>query len=136
MVKGLAHLCLGAGDLAAVEKFYCAGLGFKKGFDFVRNKEVIGFYLQVSPRNFIEIFRHDKIDPKAKGLIQHFCLEVDDIDQIGRQLVDNGYPASEKIMGKDHGWQMWTTDPSGVRIEIQQYTKDSCQFTGADCILD
>jgi catechol 2,3-dioxygenase-like lactoylglutathione lyase family enzyme len=136
MVKGLAHVCLGAADLAAVEKFYCAGLGFKKAFNFVRGGQVIGFYLEASRGNYIEVFRHDTIDAAAKGLIQHFCLEVDDIDEAGRQLAAHGYPAGKKILGKDHGWQMWTTDPSGVKIELQQYTERSCQFTHENCVLD
>ena len=32
MIKGLAHVCLSATDLAAVERFYCRGLGLKKVF--------------------------------------------------------------------------------------------------------
>jgi catechol 2,3-dioxygenase-like lactoylglutathione lyase family enzyme len=48
MIKGFAHVCLSATDLAAVERFYCGGLGLKKAFDFIRNDRVIGFYLELS----------------------------------------------------------------------------------------
>jgi hypothetical protein len=47
MIKGLAHVCLSATDLAAAERFYCFGLGFRKRFDFIHSDLVIGFYLEV-----------------------------------------------------------------------------------------
>jgi len=135
MIKELAHVCLAATDLAAVERFYTRGLGLKKVFDFIRNDQVVGFYLAISQGSYVEVFQRDEVDPKAKCLIQHFCLEVDDIEQAGRQLVENGYEATEKTLGADQSWQMWTTDPSGVRIEFHQYTEQSSQVTHEDCIL-
>jgi catechol 2,3-dioxygenase-like lactoylglutathione lyase family enzyme len=135
MIKGLAHVCLAATDLAAAERFYCNGLGFRKTFDFVRKNQVIGFYLEVSPGLFIEIFQRDTIDAKAISPIQHFCLEVDDLDPVGRRLVEAGFEVTPKTLGADHSWQMWTTDPSGVRIEFHQYTERSCQITRENCLL-
>ena len=135
MIKGLAHICLSAQNLAAVEKFYCSGLGLKKAFDFIREGHVIGFYLEVSPSSFIEVFLADEIDAEAKGPIRHFCLEVDDIERISRKLTAAGYEATQKILGADQSWQIWTTDPSGVKIEFHQYTAQSSQITHADCVL-
>ena len=135
MIKGLAHVCLSATDLAAVERFYCSGLGFKKAFDFIRNDRVIGFSLKLSQGGYVEVFHQDQIDVKAKSPIRHFCLEVDDIEQIGLRLTENGYEATPKKLGADQSWQMWTTDPSGVRIEFHQYTDHSSQVTHEDCIL-
>jgi hypothetical protein len=43
---------------------------------------------------------------------------------------------TDKILGADHSWQIWTADPAGVKIEFHQYTNASCQTTGADCVLD
>lgn len=136
MIKGFAHVCLGALDLAAVEKFYCSGLGMKKAFDFVSKGTVTGFYLEVAPGNYIEVFRQDVIDAHSRSPMLHFCIEVDDIDQIGHRLIANGYEASQKMMGPDFSWQMWTKDPSGVGIEFHQYTDRSCQTTYTTCVLD
>lgn len=136
MIKGLAHVCLSATDLAAVEHFYCRGLGLKKAFDFIHNDRVVGFYLEVSQGSYLEIFQRDEIDTKAKSPIQHFCLEVEDIEQVGLRLIENGYEATQKILGADQSWQMWTTDPSGVRIEFHQYTEESTQITHENCILE
>lgn len=136
MIKGIAHVCLSATDLAAMERFYCSGLGFKKAFDFIRNDRVIGFYLKLSESSYIEVFEQDQIDVKANGPIRHFCLEVDDIEQIGRRLTENGYEATEKKLAVDQSWQMWTTAPSGMRLEFQQYTDRSSQITHENCILE
>ena len=136
MIKGFAHVCLSAKDLTAAEHFYCSGLGFRKTFDFIRNDRVIGFYLDASQGDYVEIFQRDEIDAKANSPIQHFCLEVDDIEQVRLRLTENGYEATEKTLGADHSWQIWTTDPSGVRIEFHQYTARSSQVTHENCILE
>ena len=136
MIKGFAHVCLSATDLAASERFYCCILGFKKVFDFIRKNLVIGFYLEVGQGDYLEIFQVDEIDVKAKGLIHHFCLEVDDIEQIRQRLIENGCEATEKKLGADQSWQIWTMDPSGVKIEFHQYTDCSSQVTHENCILE
>lgn len=136
MIKGFAHVCLAAKDLAAAERFYCRALGFKKVFDFIREGQVAGFYLEVAPGSYIEIFRQEEIEAGAKGPIRHFCLEADDLDRIGARLAEHGYEASKKTLGADRSWQMWTTDPSGVAIEFHEYTPQSCQVTRRNCIIE
>ena len=136
MITGLAHVCLSAEDLAAVERFYCTGLGFEKAFDFIRNDQVVGFYLTLSQGGYVEVFQQDQIDVEAKSPILHFCLEVDDIEQVALRLTENGYEATQKKLGADQSWQMWTTDPSGVKIEFHQYTDHSSQVTHEDCRLE
>ncbi len=136
MIKGFAHVCLAATDLEAVERFYGEGLGFRKVFDFVCDGKVTGFYLEVAENTYIEVFSGGEINTTDRAPIAHFCLETDDIDQVARQLAENGYPVTEKKLGADQSWQIWTHDPSGVRIEFHQYTEQSSQRTHQDCILD
>lgn len=135
MIKGLAHVCLAAADLLATERFYCCGLGLNKSFDFIRDDRVIGFYLGLPQGGYIEIFQRSEIDVKANGPILHFCLEVDDIGQMALQLSQNGYEVTPKVLGADQSWQIWTTDPSGVKIEFHQYTDRSSQITRENCVL-
>ena len=71
MIKGFAHVCLAATDLDAVEHFYCAGLGLQKAFHFIRDGRVVGFYLQLRPGSYVEVFERDGIDPEAKELWLH-----------------------------------------------------------------
>ncbi len=135
MIKGIAHVCLTATDLAAAERFYCAGVGCAKVFEFVRAGQVVGFYLQVAPRSYVEVFQSDAVELAEKNPLRHFCLETDDIDQIGARLRKHGYAATEKTLGADQSWQLWTTDPSGVQIEFHQYTNQSSQITHTNCLL-
>jgi catechol 2,3-dioxygenase-like lactoylglutathione lyase family enzyme len=136
MITRIAHLCLAATDLAATERFYITGLGFRKLFDFLRGGQVIGFYLEVCPGNYVEVFRRDHVDPEAKAPISHLCLETADIDAVSRQLKSLGYTVTDKKLGADQSWQTWVTDPAGVRIEFHQYTPNSSQTTHRNCVLD
>jgi catechol 2,3-dioxygenase-like lactoylglutathione lyase family enzyme len=134
-LKRIAHVCLGALDLAATEKFYCGALGCTRAFDFVRGGKRIGFYLRAGGDTFIEVFLQEKLDPKAPAPIRHLCLEVDGIDAMIAQVKAAGFKIGEKKLGADHSWQVWTADPAGVQIEFHEYTAESSQRTGKDCIL-
>jgi catechol 2,3-dioxygenase-like lactoylglutathione lyase family enzyme len=134
-IKRLAHICLGSTDLAAAEKFYCDILGFKKKFDFIKAGEVIGFYLEIAEKTFMEIFKSDVKNTKNCN-IQHICFEVEDIDKIILQLKNFHFEMTTKILGADNTWQLWLTGPDNVKIEFHQYTEKSNQFTGKSCILD
>lgn len=136
MITGIAHVCLGATDLATTERFYCTALGFKKVFEFVRGGEPVGFYLEVTDKTYVEVFQQDAVEAQANGPIRHICFETANIDAVRRSLEAEGCEATEKRLGADGSWQTWTTDPDGVRIEFHQYTPESSQVTGNDCILD
>ena len=136
MIRGLAHVCIGALDLDDTERFYCDGLGCTRRFNFLRGGARVGFYLRMPDGTFIEAFQQDEIDRRAKSPISHLCFETGDLDETIRHLASMGCEVTEKILGGDHSWQAWTTDPNGVRIEFHQYTIESCQVTGWDCVLD
>lgn len=135
MIKGIAHVCIGTLDLAATERFYCSGLGMPKVFNFIRQGEVVGFYLKVAAGSYVEVFKKDKVVPQPDASIRHLCIEVSDMDETAARLKANGYETTAKKVGLDQNWQAWVTDPSGVQIEFHQYTPGSSQFTGADCVL-
>ena len=136
MIKGFAHVCITTTDLEATERFYCSGLGFTRAFRFIRGGESIGFYLKAAQGAYIEVFRRNETDPPVATAIPHFCLEVENIAELHRHLQAKGYEVTEPRLGADQSWQMWITDPGGVRIEFHQYTGQSSQITGNDCILD
>lgn len=136
MIKQIAHICIGAIELKESEKFYCDVLGLKKKFKFIKQGEEFGFYLDVGNGNYIEVFSQDVIEECQRPVIKHICLEVEDIDEVIKKIKQAGVKISEKKMGSDNSWQAWIIDPSGVRIELHQYTEDSSQITGNDCIVD
>ena len=136
MFKRLAHVCIGATDLSAAENFYVESLGMEKAFDFFRAGERIGFYVKAGDSTFIEIFAENSTPNFERPIIRHFCLEVEDLDAVIATLTDREVRVTAKKLGGDNAWQAWITDPSGVRIELMQYSENSTQFTGNPVILD
>ncbi len=131
----LAHVCIGATNLAAAEHFYVNLLGMEKAFDFIRHGERFGFYLRAGGATFIEVFAENTAPDLRRPIMKHFCLEVEDMDAVVDTLQQRGVEVSDKKMGGDHNWQAWLTDPSGVRIELMQYSEHSNQFTGEPVVL-
>ena len=131
MFKRLAHVCIGATNLAETERFYVDLLGMEKAFDFYRRGEQIGFYISAGQSTFIEVFVDNDEVEDERPLIRHFCLEVENLDAVIEALEGKGIDVSEKKLGGDGAWQAWITDPSGVRFELMQYGETSSQFSGA-----
>ena len=84
MIRALAHICIFSKDLERSRDFYCGTLGLKKHFDFHKDGRLFGFYLQVAPGQFIEIFQADAAAEIKQQRIHHFCLEVENIDALGK----------------------------------------------------
>lgn len=136
LIKQVAHICIGATDLEAAENFYCNLLGMERGFDFLKDGELIGFYAKAGENTFIEIFIEGATPNFERPIIRHLCLEVDDIDGVIAELRSKDVDVTDKKMGGDQSLQAWLTDPSGVSIELMQYTAESSQLTGKPCIVD
>jgi glyoxylase I family protein len=134
MLTKLAHVCIETTDLERTEAFYRV-LGLERRFEF-RNLqgELVGFYLAFGNRTFIEVIKTGKSKPE--GVIQHFAIEVADIDEAFSSLKENGIEVTEKELAKDHLWMITVTDPNGIFIELQQYTPDSMQLVGGVCEVD
>lgn len=136
MITDIAHICIAAHDLNATERFYCEGLHLRKCFDFLKEGTRIGFYLEVTAGRYIEVFLRDYVESDNCCPIMHLCLQVKDIDSVRRHLIEFGAEVTEKKLGADNSWQLWAKDPGGVRIEFHQYTPNSSQLTGKNCVLD
>jgi catechol 2,3-dioxygenase-like lactoylglutathione lyase family enzyme len=130
MIKQLAHICIHSRNLSETERFYCGALGLGKGFDFIRKGALFGFYLKLGANTFVEVFEGE---PGGPGNINHFAIEVDDIDAVLERVKSHGFEAGGKKLGADQSWQAWLEDPDGVRIELHQYTADSLQLRGGTC---
>lgn len=136
MIKNLAHVCIGCTSLAQVERLYCQTLGFTRKFDFIKDGQVVGFYLQVSSQSYLEFFLAAHV-PTTGSPLRHLCLETDDLDALIAHLRAAGYQVGDKQMGADQAWQAWLQNaPDGVAIEFHQYTPDCCQHTGQACVVN
>lgn len=136
-VKQMAHVCIFARDLSKTRRFYEEVLGLDTQFNFLRNGEVFGFYLNAGGRSHIEVFQRDNATFDETNQINHLCLEVEDIDAAISHLQSKGVePTRPKKMGCDNTYQCWLTDPDGVKIELFEYTDESAQFVGGDRVAD
>ena len=136
MIKRLAHINIGSYDLKASEDFYCNILGLEKIFEFIKDGELFGFYAGTGNTTFVEVFLQDEVRESSSSLLHHLCLEVEDLEAAILEIKGKGWEISDKIMGGDNSWQAWISDPSGVQIELMQYTDESSQFTGKAVEVD
>lgn len=135
MIKAIAHICISTTDLDETERFYCSCLGLSKKFSFIRDGQAFGYYLQINDHNFIEVFQADANSSEESPQVKHFCLEVDDIDKTIEAINNCGVSTTDKKKGRDNSWQTWLTDPNGIKIELHQYTDQSSQVVGSDCVV-
>jgi len=136
MIKALAHVCLFSKDLDRSLEFYCGTLGLHRHFDFIKEGRLFGFYLQIAPGQFIEIFTTDSAEAAGRQRIHHLCLEVENLDLLRETLIKRGMEVTPKKLGCDQTWQCWCKDPDGTDVEFQQYTAQSSQFTCAQCLVN
>lgn len=128
MITALAHACYTVRDLDASVGFYVGTLGLQHAFDFVREDgERFGVYLHVGGRSFIELFVGDVTRGAEGSSYRHLCLEVDDLPAMVALLRSRGVEITDPLLGSDHSWQAWLTDPDGNLIELHQYTPHSRQ---------
>jgi catechol 2,3-dioxygenase-like lactoylglutathione lyase family enzyme len=132
MIKQLAHICIHTNNLDETVHFYTEVLGLEKGFEFVRDGAPFGYYIKLGERTFIEVFQGD---PGVVGNINHMAIEVEDMDGLIARIKDHGLEIGEKKLGADHAWQVWMTDPNGIRIEFHEYTPESMQMVGGTCVV-
>ena len=134
MAVKLAHVCIETTDLEKTESFYQL-LGLKRQFEF-RNKQqqLVGFYLAFDNETFIEVIKVS--EAAGPGIIRHFAIEVDDIDDIHQRLKKAGVDVSAKEFAGDRQWMTTCNDPNGIFIEFQQYTDESMQRVGGVCAVD
>jgi catechol 2,3-dioxygenase-like lactoylglutathione lyase family enzyme len=134
MLVRLAHVCIETTDLAASEAFY-ETLGATRRFEF-RNlqKTLIGMYMYFGEDTYIELVL--VAQPRPEGAVNHFALEVTDVNSAAAQLVAAGIEVTDKELGVDHTWMVTCRDPNGIFIELHQYTDESLQHRGGTCCID
>ncbi len=130
----LAHVCIETTDLGASETFY-QQLGARRRFEF-RNKQdlLIGMYMDFGEDSYIELVL--VAEPRPEGAVNHFALQVADIDTAFKALAAAGIDVTRKELGVDHTWMITCRDPNGIFIELHQYTDHSLQRQGGTCCID
>lgn len=135
-VSQLAHVCIFAHDLEATRSFYRDVLAMDTRFNFLCDGRIFGFYLDCGGRSHVEVFEKNEASYSDRNQINHFCLEVEDIDAAIAHIRSKGVAVTPKKLACDDTYQAWITDPNGVRIELFEYTAKSAQFAGGDRVAD
>lgn len=134
MLVRLAHVCIETTDLLATEAFYQL-LGARRRFEF-RNlqDQLIGMYMYFGEDTYLELVLVG--EPRCEGAINHFALQVSDVDSAREQLVAANIEVTPRKLGVDHTWMVTCRDPNGIFIELHQYTDQSLQHRGGACSID
>lgn len=136
-IRQLSHVCLKSPDLAATRRFYCDAFGFEPVFSFTRNGAEYGYYLRVAERQFIEVFAENAVkNDDGQQVLAHFCFETDEIHALHARLTEAGFRPGPIKLGCDQTQQFWVRDPSGMNLEVQEYTQHSAQLTGGVIEVD
>ena len=105
-------------------------------FNFLRDGRIFGFYLDCGGRSHVEVFEKSEARYSEANQINHFCLEVEDIDAALVHIRSKGVEITPKKLACDDTYQAWISDPNGVKIELFEYTDKSAQFAGRDRVAD
>ncbi|AVA26516.1 MULTISPECIES: VOC family protein [unclassified Rhizobium] len=135
-LRQLAHVCIFTRDLDKTRAFYRDVLGADTQFSFLRDGKIFGFYVNCNGRTAIEVFEKSETSYSEHNQINHFCLEVEDMDDAIEHIRSKGVEITNKRLACDDTYQAWLRDPNDVRIELFEYTDRSAQFIGGDRIAD
>jgi lactoylglutathione lyase len=130
-ISGIGHVAIRVKDIDRTLDFYVKRLGFKEMFRLEREGQLWLLYLRISDTQFLEVFPEatsNRAPPREANGLNHFCVEVDDIDAAIEELAAARVPlAREKQLGADGNFQAWIEDPDGNRIELMQMAVDGMQ---------
>lgn len=136
IIKQIVHACIFTDDLDKTEAFYRDVLGIEVKFRFIRNGAPHGYYLDAGNNTHIEVFERQGTSFTESNVINHICLEVENMDEAIAHIRAQGVKATDKSFGVDETYQSWLADPNGVKIELFQYTPKSAQFVGGDRVVN
>ena len=127
----LAHIAFYTDKMDKSIDFYRSLFGFRKAFTLYKDdgKPWIEYLIDVNGA-FIEFFYAETLvqDKQGSGSFAHFCLEVDDIEEVISRSTALGIPLHKPLkVGLDHSLQCWFKDPNGVQVEVMQMTEQSLQ---------
>src|SRR3954452_24310171 len=116
LLRGIHHIAIYTRDLAGLEAFYTQMLGFP----VARRWERAGIVFVDAGGLWIELTRQDAPDdsshPRAldQGVgINHFALQVDDVDGVFQQLVERGVRVLAAPANYENVRVAFLADPDG-----------------------
>jgi lactoylglutathione lyase len=132
-IISIGHVALKVKDIEKSLAFYTQKMGFPEMFRLNREDGRVWLvYLRITDDQYLEIFPEAVQDsapgPENNG-INHFCLTVENIENLIRQLSEKDVPLHLPLKtGADNNRQAWVRDPDGNRIEFMEMSPEALQF--------
>jgi catechol 2,3-dioxygenase-like lactoylglutathione lyase family enzyme len=139
MIKRLAHICFKTDQRERMIAFYRDVLGLRIKFTLAnKDGREFGYYFECGDRSFLELFDQRGAVRQWGGEVtalqsppgtfyQHFCLEVERLEEFRTGLIAKQVPVTDIAVGMDGSKQCWIRDPDGNSIELMEYTDASLQ---------
>ena len=127
VVQQLSHICFKVSDLIKSKYFFRKIMKMRIAHTY-RNKqsEIYGYFFSSKKNTFIEIFkkkRNEKLN--YKNIFLHISFRVKNIKKTSNYFNKLGYKNTLKRGNTDKTLQSWIKGPEGIKIEFQQYDKES-----------
>ncbi|HEY4487779.1 MAG TPA: VOC family protein [Candidatus Paceibacterota bacterium] len=127
------HVAFRVSDVERSVRWYDDAFGARKVFHAPQagdRQELM--FLEFAKGQFIELFTNgrDKVETPANAIgYQHFCLAVDDLNQMLEHLAAiSVYPERPPRIGRSHYLIAFVSDPDGNVIELMQITPASAIY--------
>ena len=122
--RKLGHVVLGSTDLAATERFFIAGIGFKVS-DTIAG---LASFLRCSTDHHNLL-----VQPAPVQLLHHTSWQVDDVDEVGR--------GAAALIARDPSRHVWGLGRHHIGSNFFWYLRDPAgnfteYYADLDCILD
>jgi len=132
-ISSLGHIGIKVKNLEKSIAFYTETMGFPEMFRLHRDDGRVWLvYLRITDDQYLEIFPEaiqDRAPEPENNGINHFCLTVEKIEEIVRQLEAKGVALYWPLKtGADNNRQAWVQDPDGNRIELMEMASNALQF--------
>jgi catechol 2,3-dioxygenase-like lactoylglutathione lyase family enzyme len=141
LFRGLAHICIYTADIESSIRFYQDNLNFRVDYRTIQNPDFVpdGFYplkyaLLHQENCIVELLEPSStagIGKETSGAIDHFALEVKNIDDVYETLKSRGVRFEEEVgtfetlFGGYRAYKgfksVFALGPSGERIELFEY---------------
>ena len=132
-ISSLGHIGIKVKNLEKSIAFYTETMGFPEMFRLYRDDGRAWLvYLRITDDQYLEIFPEaiqDRAPEPENNGINHFCLTVENIEEIVCQLEAKGVALYWPLKtGADNNRQAWVQDPDGNRIELMEMASNALQF--------
>lgn len=115
-LTGLDHISVRTTDVAATQAFYEKVLGLRNGprpnFSFP------GAWLYRGEQAVVHVIGVDATDGEGTGGFDHIAFAATDLDGMRKHFADCGVAFDERGVPGRPLYQIFLTDPNGVRIEL------------------